>query len=58
MQPLRSCLPHDGQKRLRCFHASRLFWMPERVMSKAMQKVEAKSPSTCGSNDITFVFDG
>jgi hypothetical protein len=32
--------------------------MPERVMSKAMQTVEAKSPSTCGSSDITLVFDG
>ena len=54
MQPVRSCRPQDGQKRLRCFQSSRLFWMPDRVMSKAMQTVEAKSPSTCGSSDITL----
>ena len=57
MQPLRSCRPQDGQKRLRCFQLSRLFWMPDRVISKATQKVEAKSPKTCGSNDIDCIFD-
>jgi hypothetical protein len=33
------------------------FWMPERVISKATQKVEAKSPIMCGPSDIALVFD-
>jgi hypothetical protein len=31
--------------------------MPESVISRATQKVEANSPKTCGLSDITFVFD-
>jgi hypothetical protein len=57
MQPLRNCLPHDGQRRRRFFHSSTLFSIPERAISKATQKVEAKSASTCGSGDITLIFD-
>ena len=50
--------PQAQQRRRRFFQSSALFWMPESVINKATQNVEAKSPRTCGSSDIvTRVFD-
>ena len=56
VQPLRSCRPQDGQIRRPFFQPRRLFWMPERVISRATQKVEAKRASTWGPSDMAPYF--